>query len=216
MEIGFRFVMTLVILIVIVYFLSSCVKVVQPYEKAVYVRSGKVIRVLNPGINLVVPWVNKIIRMGIRTQTLDIPRQETVTKDDVTISVNATVFFKIIDPVKVYLEVDSYRKTVISLAQAALCSIVGLWAFDDILTTRVDINVRLMENLNASVNKYGMCVEKMEIREVSTSIHINEGESISNEVEAPLQDKDEVNDLVQSKFHNDLVTLTEMKAIKKD
>ncbi len=158
--------LTLLVLFVVIALFVSAVRIVQPYEQGLAVVLGKFTRVLNPGFNLVAPMVTHVIKLDLRTQVLDVPRQEIITKDNAPTNVDAIIYIKIIDPKKAYFEVTDYRLATVALAQTTLRSIMGDMQLDEIFYNREQINSRLREVLDTATDNWGVKVEAVEIREV--------------------------------------------------
>lgn len=159
------FLYLLVIFAVIVLFLTA-VKIIQPYEQGILIVLGKFKRVLNPGFNLVPPLISQVVKLDLRTQVLDVPRQEVITKDNSPTNVDAIIYIKVVDPKKAYFEVTNYRMATVSLAQTTLRSIIGDMELDEILYNRERINLRLRDVLDMATDAWGVRVEAVEIREV--------------------------------------------------
>jgi regulator of protease activity HflC (stomatin/prohibitin superfamily) len=121
---------------------------------------------LNPGFNWVYPLISEVIRMDLRTQVLDVPRQEVITKDNSPTNVDAIVYVRVIDPEKAYFEVVNYHVATISLSQTTLRSVVGDMELDEILYNRDFINTKLRDILDEATDAWGVKVEAVEIREV--------------------------------------------------
>ena len=153
-------------IIVVLAVMSSAIKIITPYEQGIYMRLGRYMRVLNQGVNFVTPLVNTVVRIDLRTQVLDVPRQEVITKDNSPTNVDAIIYIKVIDPKKAYLEVTNYRTATIYLAQTTLRSIIGDMPLDEILSNRQKINLHLRDVLDEATDKWGVKVEGVEIREV--------------------------------------------------
>jgi len=153
-------------LIVVFAILSSGIKIVQPYEQGIYMRLGRYIRVLNQGFNFVTPLINAVVKIDLRTQVLDVPRQEVITKDNSPTNVDAIIYIKVIDPAKAFFQVTNYRTATIYLAQTTLRSIIGDMELDEILSNREKINLHLRDVLDEATDKWGVKVEAVEIREV--------------------------------------------------
>src|SRR5574344_1103057 len=115
-------VFTAVIAAVIVV-ITSGVKIVQPYEQAIYMRLGKFVRVLNQGLNFVCPLINQVVKMDLRTEVLDVPKQEVITKDNSPVEVDAVIYIKVTDPKNAFFEVTNYRLATVNLAQTTLRSV---------------------------------------------------------------------------------------------
>ncbi|MCK4444937.1 MAG: SPFH/Band 7/PHB domain protein, partial [Thermoplasmata archaeon] len=105
--------------------IGAALKIIQPYQQGLYIRLGNFKRVLNPGVNFVAPLISQVIKMDLRTQVLDVPRQEVITKDNSPTNVDAIIYIKIIDPTKAFFEVTDYKLATIALAQTTLRSIIG-------------------------------------------------------------------------------------------
>lgn len=159
-------ILAVVIGIAAVTMLLSGVKIIQPYEQGVYMRLGKYIRILNQGLNIVCPLINVVVKIDLRTQVLDVPRQEVITKDNSPVTVDAVIYIKVTDPRNAYFEIMDYRFATVNLAQTTLRSIVGEMELDEILSNREKINIQLRDILDESTDKWGVKVESVEIKEV--------------------------------------------------
>lgn len=155
----------LVVIAVLVLF-GTAVRIIQPWEQGLLVVLGNFRRVLNPGFNLVPPLVSQVVKIDLRTQVLEVPRQEVITKDNSPTNVDAIIFIKAIDPKKAYFEVTDYRVATITLAQTTLRSILGDMELDEVLYNRERINLRLRDVLDHATDQWGVRVEAVEIREV--------------------------------------------------
>ncbi|MBN1677020.1 MAG: SPFH/Band 7/PHB domain protein [Candidatus Thermoplasmatota archaeon] len=153
-------------IIVILAVMSSGIKIVRPYEQAIYMRLGRYVRILDQGFNLVAPMINEVVKIDLRTQVLDVPRQEVITKDNSPTNVDAIIYIKVIDPKKAFFQVTNYRTATIYLAQTTLRSIIGDMELDEILSNRQKINLHLRDVLDEATDKWGVKVEGVEIREV--------------------------------------------------
>lgn len=160
----------MVLLAVVVFGSIVCiisgVKIIQPYEQAIYMRLGKFVKVLNQGMNFVFPLVNEVVKLDLRTQVLDVPSQEVITKDNSPVNVDAIIYIKVTDPRKAFFEVTNYNTATIYLAQTTLRSIIGEMELDEILSSREKINVQLRDTLDDATDKWGVKVEAVEIKEV--------------------------------------------------
>jgi regulator of protease activity HflC (stomatin/prohibitin superfamily) len=156
----------LIITIALILILISGVTIIQPYEQALWIVLGRYKRRLNPGFNWVYPLISEVIRLDLRTQVLDVPRQEVITKDNSPTNVDAIVYIRVIDPEKAYFEVVNYHIATVSLAQTTLRSVVGDMELDEILYNRDFINTKLRDILDEATDAWGVKVEAVEIREV--------------------------------------------------
>ena len=168
------FVLLFVVIIVAIISVLSGVKIVQPYEQAVYMRLGKYIRVLNQGMNFVCPLINQVVKLDLRTQVLDVPRQEVITKDNSPVYVDAIIYIKVTDPKNAFFEVTDYRTATVYLAQTSLRSIVGEMELDEILSSREKINIQLRDVLDEATDKWGVKIEAVEIREVDPATKVKD------------------------------------------
>ena len=146
--------------------IGAALRIIQPYQQGLYIRLGNFKRVLDPGVNFVAPLISQVIKMDLRTQVLDVPRQEVITKDNSPTNVDAIIYIKVIDPTKAFFEVTDYKLATIALAQTTLRSIIGDMELDEILYNRERMNLRLRDVLDDATDAWGVKVEAVEIREV--------------------------------------------------
>ncbi|WP_336325227.1 SPFH domain-containing protein [Halovenus sp. HT40] len=147
----------------------NSVVIVRAYEKRAYTRFGKYQGLLEPGLNLVLPFVTKTYRFDMRTMTLDVPRQEAITRDNSPVTADAVVYIKVMDAEKAFLEVDDYKKAVSNLAQTTLRAVLGDMELDDTLNKRQEINAKIRTELDEPTDEWGIRVESVEVREVNPS-----------------------------------------------
>jgi regulator of protease activity HflC (stomatin/prohibitin superfamily) len=153
-------------IVAVIVIVTSGVKIVQPYQQAVYMRLGSYVRILDQGMNFVTPLINTVVKIDLRTHVLDVPRQEVITKDNSPVNVDAVIYIKVIDPKKAFFQVTDYRAATIYLAQTTLRSVIGDMELDEILSNREKINLHLRDKLDEATDKWGVKVEAVEIREV--------------------------------------------------
>jgi len=158
--------LVILIIIVIVVVLLGSVKIINPWEQGLKIVLGSYKGKLNPGLNLVVPMVTEVVKLDLRTQVFDVPRQEVITKDNSPTNVDAIIYIKVIDPEKAYFEIVNYRVATIALAQTTLRSTIGDMELDEVLYNRHTINLRLRDVLDEATDGWGVKVEAVEIREV--------------------------------------------------
>lgn len=166
MEMSIGFIIALIITVALILIFISGVTIIQPYEQGLWIMLGKYKRRLNPGFNWIYPLISEVIRLDLRTQVLDVPRQEVITKDNSPTNVDAIVYIRVVDPEKSYFEVVNYHLATVSLAQTTLRSVVGDMELDEILYNRELINARLRDILDEATDAWGVKVEAVEIREV--------------------------------------------------
>ncbi len=147
----------------------SSVKIVEAYDQKALTIFGKFRGLLEPGIHFVVPFVNRTYRFDMRTQTLDVPRQEAITRDNSPVTADAVVYIKVMDAEKAFLEVDDYKKAVSNLAQTTLRAVLGDMELDDTLSKRQQINAKIRQELDEPTDEWGIRVESVEVREVNPS-----------------------------------------------
>jgi regulator of protease activity HflC (stomatin/prohibitin superfamily) len=147
----------------------NSVVIVRAYEKRAYTRFGKYQGLLEPGLNLVLPFVTKTYTFDMRTMTLDVPRQEAITRDNSPVTADAVVYIKVMNAEKAFLEVDDYKKAVSNLAQTTLRAVLGDMELDDTLNKRQEINAKIRTELDEPTDEWGIRVESVEVREVNPS-----------------------------------------------
>ena len=157
---------TILVIFVILFFLNW-IKVVREYERVVIFRLGKVLPgAKGPGLILVFAPVDKAVKVDLRTVTLDVPPQDVITRDNVTVKVNAVVYYRVLDAVKAVIEVENYLYATSQLAQTHLRSVLGEVELDDLLSKREQLNVRLQEILDRDTDPWGVKVSKVEVKSV--------------------------------------------------
>jgi len=156
-------------LVLILLALWQSVEIVQAYEKRALTVFGEYRKLLDPGINFVPPLVNNTYTFDMRTQTVDVPRQEAITRDNSPVTCDAVVYMKVMDAKKAFLEVDNYRNAVSNLAQTTLRSVIGDMELDDTLNKRQEINAKIRQSLDEATDAWGIRVESVEVREVKPS-----------------------------------------------
>jgi regulator of protease activity HflC (stomatin/prohibitin superfamily) len=137
-------------------------------------RLGKFIRELNPGLNVVCPLVNRVVKIDLRTQVLDVPSQEVITRDNSPVNVDAIIYIKVLVAQASFLQVADYRMATVYLAQTTLRSVIGEMELDDILSSRERINIQLRDILDESTDRWGVKVEAVEIRELDPARRVKD------------------------------------------
>jgi regulator of protease activity HflC (stomatin/prohibitin superfamily) len=163
----------IVLLLTAVVVTYKSIVTVNPYEKRAYTRLGKYKGVLDPGVNVVLPFVTTTYAFDMRTQTLDVPPVEAVTQDDAPVTADAVVYVEVIDVESVFLEVDDYREAVTELAESILRKMLTGRELDGVLKKREEIGTEMKGELNRRTHEWGIRVESVEIREVNTSQEIH-------------------------------------------
>lgn len=151
---------------VVLIFLFLSVKVVTEYERGVVFRLGRVMGAKGPGLIILIPAVDRMVRVDLRTITLDVPPQDVISRDNVTIKVNAVVYFRVVDPNKAVVEVENYLLATSKLAQTTLRSVLGQVELDELLAARDSINHRLQEILDRQTEPWGVKVANVEVKQI--------------------------------------------------
>ncbi len=159
-------VLVILAIIILIIFLLSGLRIVKEYERAVIFRLGRLVGVRGPGIFFVIPFIETLTKIDLRTITYDVPKQDTLTKDNVPVSVNAVVYFRVVDPGKAVVEVKNYKLATAQLAQTTLRSVIGQVDLDELLSNRERINAKLREILDEETNPWGVRVSAVEIKDV--------------------------------------------------
>lgn len=146
--------------------LFSAVKVVQEYERGVIFRLGRLVGAKGPGLFVIIPVIDQMIRLDLRTVTFELPPQEVITRDNVTIKVTAVVYFRIVDPGSAVVKVADYRLATIQIAQTTLRNVLGQSMLDEILAERVAINGRLQQIIDEQTEPWGVKASAVEIKDV--------------------------------------------------
>ena len=144
----------------------SAIKILRQYERAVIFRLGHFFRVKGPGPILLIPGMDKMVRISLRTVAMDVPPQDVITRDNVSIKVNAVVYFRVVDPEKAIIEVEDYLYATSQLSQTTLRSIVGQAELDELLAERDKINARLQEVLDKQSDAWGIKVSLVEVKHI--------------------------------------------------
>lgn len=158
---GFLFVIFLAL-----YFLSSAIKILKEYERGVVFRLGRVIPVKGPGLVIIWPIIDRLVRVGLRTVAFDVPSQDVITKDNITVKVNAVVYFRVMDPIKAITEVEDFFYATSQIAQTTLRSILGQSQLDDLLTKRDELNAELQKVIDFQTEPWGIKVTTVEVKNV--------------------------------------------------
>ena len=153
-------------MIFIIILAASAIKVLREYERGVIFRLGRLIGAKGPGIIFIIPGVDKLLRISLRTVTMDIPPQDVITRDNVSIKVNAVVYFRVMDPNKAVVEVENYLYATSQLAQTTLRSVVGQAELDELLSQREKINITLQDILDKHTEPWGIKVSLVETKQV--------------------------------------------------
>ncbi len=154
------------IVVFVLLFLVNAIKIVREYERGVIFRLGRLVGAKGPGIFLIIPLVDKMVKVSLRTVTLDVPPQEVITKDNVSTQVNAVLFFRVLDPSAAIVEVQNYLEATRQIAMTTLRSVLGGFELDQVLGEREKINMQLQQIVDEQTDPWGIKVKNMEIKDV--------------------------------------------------
>ena len=161
------------LVIIVVFFLISAVKILAEYERGVIFRLGRALDYAKgPGIIILIPVIDRMVKVNLQLVTYDVPSQDIITRDNVTVKVNAVVYFRVIDPVKAIIEVRDYFAATQLLAQTTLRSVCGQVELDDLLSAREKVNAQLAEILDSHTDPWGIKVTLVELRAIDLPIEM--------------------------------------------
>jgi len=152
--------------VVIFSLVGSAVKVVQEYERGVIFRLGRLVGAKGPGLFFIIPFIDRMVKIDLRTVTLDIPSQEAITRDNVTVRVNAVCYFRVVDPEAAVVRVENYLVATLQIAQTTMRSVLGQSELDELLSKREEINQRLQEIIDEQTAPWGIKVSVVEVKDV--------------------------------------------------
>lgn len=156
----------LVLVVLAVMFLAAAIRILNEYERAVIFRLGRIIPVKGPGLIILIPVVDRMVRVDMRTITMDVPSQDVITRDNVSIKVNAVVYFRVMDANSAVTEVENFLYATSQLAQTTLRSVCGQVELDEILSEREKINLHLQEILDRRTDPWGSKVTRVEVKHI--------------------------------------------------
>ena len=156
----------IVAILILIFILTQAVKILNEYERGVIFRLGRLIPAKGPGVILLIPLVDKLQRLSLRLVTLEVPPQDVITRDNVSLKVNAVVYYRIMDPNRTVVEVADYAYATSQLAQTTLRSVCGQAELDELLAEREKISLRLQEILDKETEPWGIKVSKVEVKDI--------------------------------------------------
>jgi regulator of protease activity HflC (stomatin/prohibitin superfamily) len=154
------------IVVLVVLFLSAAIRILNEYERGVIFRLGRVIKAKGPGLIILIPVVDKMVKVSLRLLVLDVDPQDVITRDNVSVKVNAVIYFRVIDAVKAIIEVENYQYAMSQLAQTTLRSVCGQAELDELLSAREKINSELQEILDTHTDPWGIKVATVELKHI--------------------------------------------------
>lgn len=149
-----------------IFVLPQMIRILREYERGVIFRLGKLLGVKGPGLILLIPVVDRMVKMDLRVVTIDVPRQDMMTRDNVPVSVDAVVYFRIVDPQSAVVKVENFLKATSLIAQTTLRSVVGQAELDELLSRREHLNIKIQEIIDHATEPWGVKVVTVEVRDV--------------------------------------------------
>jgi regulator of protease activity HflC (stomatin/prohibitin superfamily) len=157
-------------LLIAIFFIASllwsAIKVLKEYERGVVFRLGRIIPVKGPGLIIIIPGIDKLVKVSLRTVTMDVPPQDIITKDNITVKVNAVIYFRPIDPIKAITEIEDFYYATSQISQTTLRSILGQSQLDDLLSKRDELNAALQKVIDDQTEPWGIKVTAVEVKNV--------------------------------------------------
>ena len=163
---GVSFMATGIVLGIVALILLSGIRILNEYERGVIFRFGRIITSKTPGIRWIIPFVDRMVRMSTRVVATDVPPQDVITRDNVSVKVNAVIYFKVMDPIKAVIEVENYLYATSQMSQTTLRSVLGQSDLDELLSQRENINQRLQTIIDTHTDPWGVKVTAVEVKHV--------------------------------------------------
>jgi regulator of protease activity HflC (stomatin/prohibitin superfamily) len=156
----------IVITVLILFLLSSAIRILREYERGVVFRLGRLISVRGPGLILLIPVIDKMVKVSLRTVVMDVPPQDIITQDNVSLKVNAVVYFRVLEPQKAIVQVENFLAATSQISQTTLRSVLGQSELDDLLSQREKINHKLQQIIDAQTEPWGVKVSNVEVKQI--------------------------------------------------
>ena len=156
----------IIVVLFVLYILASSIRILNEYERGVVFRLGRMVGVRGPGLILLIPIIEKMVKVSLRTVVMDVPPQDVITQDNVSIKVNAVVYFRVIQPEKAIVEVENFLVATSQISQTTLRSVLGQSELDDLLSQREKINHRLQEIIDSQTEPWGVKVSNVEVKQI--------------------------------------------------
>ncbi|MDO9565135.1 MAG: slipin family protein [Candidatus Desulfaltia sp.] len=154
------------VVILVAFFLSTAIRILNEYERGVIFRLGRVIKAKGPGLIILIPIIDKMVKVSLRLVAMDVDPQDVITRDNVSVKVNAVIYFRVIDPIKAIIEVEQYNYAMSQLAQTTLRSVCGQVELDELLSERENINEQLQTILDTHTDPWGLKVTTVELKHI--------------------------------------------------
>ncbi|MBN2542033.1 slipin family protein [bacterium] len=173
----------LIIIVLAIIILGSMIRVLKEYERGVIFRLGRIVAVKGPGLIILIPLIDRMQKVSLRTVVMDVPPQDVITKDNVSVKVNAVVYFRVMDPEKAVKEVENYMYATSQLAQTTLRSVLGGSVLDELLSARDKINDELQEIIDTASDPWGIKVSNVEVKHVDLPVEMQRAMAAQAEAE---------------------------------
>ncbi|MBI5075021.1 MAG: slipin family protein [Nitrospirae bacterium] len=164
------------------YILTSAIKILKEYERGVVFRLGRIIPIKGPGLVLIWPIIDKLVRVSLRTITMDVPPQDIITRDNITVKVNAVIYFRVMDPIRAITEVEDFYYATSQISQTTLRSVLGQGQLDDLLAKRDELNAELQKVIDFQTEPWGIKVSTVEVKNVDLPVEMQR--AIARQAEA--------------------------------
>lgn len=179
----------IIVVVLLALILSSAIKVIYEYERGVVFRLGRFSGVKGPGLRFIIPVVDRLMKISLRTVAMDVAPQDVITKDNVSVKVNAVIYFRVVNPEKSIIEVENYLYATSQLAQTSLRSVLGQSELDELLAHRESINRHLQEILDRQTDPWGVKVSNVEIKHVDLPVEMQRAMARQAEAERERRSK---------------------------
>jgi regulator of protease activity HflC (stomatin/prohibitin superfamily) len=171
-----------IVVLIVVMFLFMAIKILNEYERGVIFRLGRIIDHKGPGLILLIPVIDRMVRVSLRTVALDVPPQDVITRDNVSVKVSAVIYFRVMDPTRAVIEVENYLYATSQLAQTTLRSVCGQSELDELLAERDKINLQIQEILDSHTEPWGVKVSMVEVKQIDLPVEMQR--AIARQAEA--------------------------------
>jgi len=162
----FTLIWVFIVLIIVIPILSASIKIIREYERAVHFRLGRLTGPRGPGLFFIIPFIDSIVKVDLRIMTTDVPRQEIITRDNVSVKVDAVIYYRVENPVKAVVKISNYHYAIALLGQTVLRDVIGQVELDDLLTRREEINKRIQAIMDETTLPWGVKVVSVTIKSV--------------------------------------------------
>ncbi|MEM4594313.1 MAG: SPFH domain-containing protein, partial [Zestosphaera sp.] len=159
-------VLILVALIIVIPLLNASIKIIREYERAVVFRLGRLVGAKGPGLILIIPFVDNLMKVDLRVVTVDVPKQEIITRDNVSVKVDAVIYYRAVDPIAAITKVSNYHYSIMMLGQTVLRDVIGQVDLDDLLQKRDELNKRIQDIIDETAMSWGIKVTAVTLKSV--------------------------------------------------